>query len=219
MNDELDFAARHAPIINFDIAEPFFPIRIGVTLFEKPGPSPSFRRNVDPGKGRVAVEYAIFWHWDIQHLYEMEHVWVYVDSKDRCVDCEGSFHGFYLKGLLPTKSNRNPDRTRPVLYSQPGKHAFAPMPMLFKLLPDYKYATRGGAGSEGLLITRILDGRMEKTDEIDAAATAYLKTKAFSPTGKFRPWEYPQGIFRPWPEVDAEIPKLILEELARIRTA
>ena len=83
----------------FDAREPFLPLAAGYTLFRQSGPSPSFRQGfaVDLAPqghppARLAIEYAIWWDWDIGHLYELEHVWVYVDDGGRVVRCEASWH-------------------------------------------------------------------------------------------------------------------------------
>lgn len=92
----------YAPYLYFDKHEPFFPVRVGVTIFEREGASPSFRRSFsfrDPRVKKI-IEYAIYWDYDIQHLYELEHVWVYIGHEGEVIDCEASFHGKYLKGLL-----------------------------------------------------------------------------------------------------------------------
>src|SRR4051794_34441291 len=78
-------AARYAPIILFDLHEPFLPLAAGYTLFSADAPSPSFSRAItlsgpDRPPAQLAIEYAIWWDWDIQHLYELEHVWVYIDA-------------------------------------------------------------------------------------------------------------------------------------------
>lgn len=43
---------QYFPYIYFDKVEPFFPHRVGYTVMEAPGPSPSFRRGItfDPQK-------------------------------------------------------------------------------------------------------------------------------------------------------------------------
>src|SRR6476659_4107068 len=81
-------AARYAPIIEFDQHEPFLPLAAGYTLFQAAAPSPSFRRDVllyapDQPPAQLVIEYAIWWGWDINHLYELEHVWVFVDAAGR----------------------------------------------------------------------------------------------------------------------------------------
>lgn len=37
------------------------------------------------------------------------------------------------------------------LYVQPGKHALAPFPEVFELLPGFASSTQDGAGAEGLI--------------------------------------------------------------------
>src|SRR5690606_39325258 len=81
-------AAMCAPAIMFDNHEPFYPVKVGYQIFEAPSPSPSFRRAVDlyVDEDRTAskvIEYAIYWDWDIGHLYELEHAWVYLDQNDQ----------------------------------------------------------------------------------------------------------------------------------------
>ena len=91
-------AARYAPIILFDLREPFLPLAAGYTLFTADAPSPSFLREITLGAtdrppAQLAIEYAIWWDWDIQHLYELEHVWVYLDAAGRVIHAEASWHG------------------------------------------------------------------------------------------------------------------------------
>ena len=127
----LDLVARNAPILYFDAREPFLPLAAGYTLFTGDGPSPSFDRIVelrpeDRPAAALAIEYAIWWDWDIHHLYELEHAWVYLDSKGFPVRLEASWHGKYYD--LPL----NLEGGRAVLLSEAGKHAFAPDPSWFR---------------------------------------------------------------------------------------
>jgi hypothetical protein len=80
---EHELAALYAPLLRFDQREPFLPLAAGYTIFGQSGPSPSFPRTIEVGPGEQVVEYAIWWDWDIVHLYELEHVWVYLDSRER----------------------------------------------------------------------------------------------------------------------------------------
>src|SRR5262249_22202428 len=91
-------AARYAPILRFDANEPFLPLAAGYTIFRADGLSPSTTRQIalatpDRPDATLAIEYAIWWDWDIGHLYELEHVWVYLDDQGRVVGCEASWHG------------------------------------------------------------------------------------------------------------------------------
>ena len=86
-------AERHAPVIQFDKNEPFLPSVVGYTIFRQSAASPSFPRDIQlRDRAQFVIEYAIWWDWDIQHLYELEHVWVYVDGGE-VVDIEASWHG------------------------------------------------------------------------------------------------------------------------------
>ena len=95
---DLALARRHAPIVWFDDAEPFLPQAVGYAVLREPTHSPTFERFLDldvPG-GRTAaavIEYALWTDWDIQHLYELEHVWSYVDEAGRLIHAEASWHG------------------------------------------------------------------------------------------------------------------------------
>ena len=96
---EQALAARYAPRIRFDAYEPFLPLAAGYTVFESDGTSPSFSQGKSielspPGEppASLAIEYAIWWDWDIGHLYELEHVWVSVDAAGSVVRGEASWH-------------------------------------------------------------------------------------------------------------------------------
>jgi hypothetical protein len=59
-------AARCAPIIRFDIREPFLPLAVGYTILRSDADSSSFRRRIELnplGKppAALAIEYAIWW--------------------------------------------------------------------------------------------------------------------------------------------------------------
>ncbi|MDP9374187.1 MAG: hypothetical protein M3Q65_17375 [Chloroflexota bacterium] len=97
--DDLALALRYAPIVHLDRLDPFLPTFAGYTIFRRDGESPSFPRRVTlrPGpleidandardiaalfpdgrlpevpeiEAALVIEYAIWWDWDIQHLYE-----------------------------------------------------------------------------------------------------------------------------------------------------
>ncbi|WP_246021335.1 hypothetical protein [Paenibacillus lentus] len=62
---------KYAPYLMFDLRDPFYPDAVGVTIFQKPGGFPSFRRQLEFGQERVSfvIEYAIWWDYEIGHLY------------------------------------------------------------------------------------------------------------------------------------------------------
>jgi hypothetical protein len=213
---ELDIAERYAPILYFDRLEPFLPVRVGVSVLREAGPSPSFRRPFPFSDERLdcIVEYAIYWDFDIQHLYELEHVWVYVARDGSVLDAEASFHGKYFRGLLKDRSNL--EDTHVVLYSQPGKHAFSPMVELFDLIPDLHSCTDEGAGAAGLIITSPFAGAYETGEHIDRLVRAYLQQFRFRPSMVFERYDMPKELFVPWETLRQEVPERIRSIVKRL---
>ncbi len=95
----LDFAARYAPIILADEREPFTLCAVGYTIFDRAGESPSFvpRRRVDWDDAGYpatrAIEYALWWDWDIGHLYYLEHAWTFINASGRQARARGEERG------------------------------------------------------------------------------------------------------------------------------
>ncbi|GAB1153987.1 hypothetical protein YWY31_00120 [Paenibacillus illinoisensis] len=212
----LEKAMGYAPILMFDQNEPFYPDLVGISLLEKPGPSPSFRREIlFPVEAvQFVIEYAIWWDYEIGHLYEMEHVWVYVGHDGEVVDCEASFHGKVLRGMLKDRVNMV-DR-HVCLYSQPGKHAFSPLPVVFELLPDLYSAAGIQAGCDGLLVNDLFQNDYETNEVIDARVRKYLQTKAFVPTMQFEEYILGPEKFIKWDELFEIIPQRIRRRLLEL---
>jgi glycerophosphoryl diester phosphodiesterase len=217
-------AARYAPVIRFDEREPFLPLAAGYTVFRAPAPSPSFSRRIAPladdgPPAAIAIEYAIWWDWDIQHLYELEHVWVYVDDAGRVVHCEASAHGGYSAMLHGGDVPREGDRV--VVCSEPGKHAFAPHPDWFapKGEPHPRGVTSALAGMGGLLVNDLFRSDFRTTPQIDTLARTYLARHAFEPSYAFtQRFAFAPDQLVPWPALRAWIPRRIgwwTERLAR----
>src|SRR5919201_5735814 len=132
--DDCALASRHAPIIYFDAAEPFLPELVGYQVLRQPGPSPTHARYLnlltpDGRRAGAVVEYALWTDWDIGHLYELEHVWSYLDGEGRLIHAEASWHGGH--GPLVQAGRLSHEGARPVAYAQPGKHAMAADPGVF----------------------------------------------------------------------------------------
>lgn len=218
---DLDLALAYAPQLLFDRLEPFFPVRVGVTIFDQDGPSPSFRRVLSfESDARIAkvIEYAIYWDYDIEHLYELEHVWVYVGLDGSVINCECSFHGKFFKGLLKDRSNISEDNPTQVrLYSQPGKHAFSPLLAMLELVPNLDKCTYETAGSGGLLVPDMLRDKMTTDKETDQMVERYMQTFRFRPTLEFMEYTWDASLFVPWPELLNEIPKRVGHELNVMR--
>mgnify|MGYP001252757269 FL=1 len=171
------------PLIMEDCNEPFALSAIGVTRFVESGPSPSFRRIISLKAGEEVIEYALFWRYDIQHLYDLEHIWVTL-TEGVPTNIEASFHGKYLNASrLATRT----DDGRFIIYCQPGKHAFLPDPSLFALLPDSEYCCNRDAGEAGLLVTGPFEGLLHTDEQINERVKAHIKERwAFSPSWQWR---------------------------------
>ena len=211
-------ALRFRPILYQDKREPF-PIRfIGCTVFTERRRSESFPKwVVDPAAAgaQAIIEYAIFYDYDIQHLYDLEHVWAAVDGDGKLVDCWSSFHGMRLRAA--GHPSFRTEEGRPVLYSQPGKHAMLPDPVLFGLLPDLRTACGENAGG-GLLIPGFLSGAVQTDEELDERIRRHIKNNyAFSPSMEFVREELADDLLISWPELLRRIPELLEAQVRRIR--
>jgi hypothetical protein len=105
-------------------------------------------------------------------------------------------------GTLPLEDGH------PVVFSQPGKHAFSPSPHWFRMFRDMVFAeTSANAGEGGVLVKQMYSGQIAKTSGADAQVTAWLREKAFLPTMNFNRLFYvaPEMLV-PWPVLDAWIP-------------
>ncbi|MEZ4632165.1 MAG: hypothetical protein R2880_15895 [Deinococcales bacterium] len=120
------------------------------------------------------------WDWDIQHLYELEHLWLYLDQDEKLIAAEGSAHGGYHPLALVLEKGRLK------VYSEPGKHAFADSPDKLKQgawLTNLSCGPRGGSGD--LLIKEMFKGQMAASTLEKRLAKAYMKAHAFSPSYDF----------------------------------
>ncbi len=226
---QLRLAADYAPLIYFDEREPFLPLAVGYTVFAADGDSPSFPRRIELAAGRnarLAIEYAIWWDWDIGHLYELEHTWTYVGADGEVVFAEASWHGGYHAAVLD--DGRVPVIAResgrhPVVYSEPGKHAFAPTPqeILDKRRDKTLDGCGPGAGRGGLLVTPLFRGILDlrKNAEADALVGAYLKRHAFVPAFDWnREFRVSREMLLPWPALFRWIPTRLDWWLEQLRS-
>ncbi|NOX62779.1 MAG: hypothetical protein GXP42_12660 [Chloroflexi bacterium] len=213
--DERALAATYAPIIYFDANEPFMPQAVGYTIFRSDGSSPSFPRRIalrpdDRAAAEFAIEYAIWWDWDIGHLYELEHVWVYVDAGGRVNRVEASWHGGWHDMALDAAPAL--EQGRPRLLSEPGKHAFAPdVEWFHRRKPPARRneSTTRLAGSGGVWVTPLFQEtiRPMRTPQANTLVRTHLRKQAFEPAWEFsRMFAIPADILTPWPALEAWIP-------------
>lgn len=222
INADLELARRYAPIIRFDQREPFFPSALGYSVFRKTAPSPSFPRDVPIDDGiAFAIEYAIWWDWDIQHLYELEHIWVYVDGDGALVDAEASWHGRFHQmldehGRLPQQDGRL------MICSEPGKHAFAPSPQWLLQRKAKTLASCGArAGAMGVHVTPLFEGVILDDRPLNNRLVhTWLERHRFEPSFVFsREFDLRSIAWVPWRSLNQWIPKRVsglMDELRRM---
>lgn len=205
-------ALEHAPIIRFDDREPFLPLVVGYTIFREPGRSPSFPRDITlPPGAATAIEYAIWWDWDIGHLYELEHVWVYLDGRGKLVRGEASWHGDYNE-MVDEHGQTPVEGARLVVYSEPGKHAFAPYIDFFaKRKPGTILSCGRNAGVGGVHVTPLFEGAIhDRTLLNNRLVHTYLERHAFTPAYQFsKVFDLRQSIFVPWESLNRWIPSRV----------
>ena len=215
-------ALRHAPLLRMDVREPFLPAAFGYTLFRNEGDSPSFPRHITlPPGAASAIEYAIWWDWDIGHLYELEHVWVYLSADDEVVVVEASWHGEW-NVLRATGGGPPLQDGRVIVHSEPGKHAFAQSPeWLLERRERTANACGKRAGTGGVHVTPLYAGRIhERTVLNNQLVWTWLERQSFTPT-----WDFSQVVDLrdcvavPWEALDAWIPGRVKYLLAQLEAS
>lgn len=213
-------AARLAPVIRFADNEPFLPTRVGITVLDAPRQSPSAELQITfgPGVARV-VEYAIWWDWDIQHLYELEHVWLKLDAADRIVAVSASAHGELFDMLRPDGSLPMEDG-RVTLYAEPGKHAFHATPESIRARRRQLEVTCGSLTSEGhVLINAMFEAAFCNITAADhRVVRRHLQGRAFLPSFAFdQKFDVATLERLSWPELHDYIARRVPEVLAEVR--
>jgi glycerophosphoryl diester phosphodiesterase len=210
--DDRALAIRHAPRLRFDAREPFVPSTVGYTIFRRDGSSPSFPREIGlPASAACAIEYAIWWDWDIQHLYELEHIWLYLDAQEHLVAAEASWHGRYHP-MIDDHAKLPAEDGRLALYSEPGKHAFAPEPRW--LVERAAVTTRActiHSGKMGVLVTPLFEGIIHGPLPVNHRVVhTYLERQAFTPSFDFtHTVDLADAVFVPWENLFAWIPSRV----------
>lgn len=211
-------AARYAPVLMLDRSEPYMPQAFGYSVFRTAGASPSSRFTIEPVSA-LTIEYAIYYDWDIGHLFDLEHVWVHLDALGEIQRVEASSHGGRL--IMDAGAGGAAMRDgRPVVYVEAGKHAHwaaagQMQPADRRNLDDLCGPLAGLEGvhlgnafaKSGLYIASASDHRL---------ARLKMQQDAFAPSHDYvaAPVE---PILMPWLELAAAIPGRVHAELDRLR--
>ncbi len=207
-------AVKYAPVLHFDVNETIPLTAVGYTIFREETRSDSFpKRTVKPDLYGLVIEYALFWDYDIQHMYDLEHIWVWVAADGRVNRAEGSFHGRYLTLWEPgLPFAREPEETHVHAFCQPGKHAFLPDGELFRLMPGWRESCNANSGG-AVLVGGPFGGLYQSTPEEDARCERYIRERfAFEPTLTFdRGTIVAETLLRPWETLKKWIPGRIAQ--------
>ncbi len=213
-SQERAWILQYQPHIYRDRLDPF-PIRyLGCTVFTEKQPSLSFPKWApDPAAcgARAIIEYAIYYDYDIQHMYDLEHIWVAIGDGGEVVDCWCSFHGMRLRAAgLPCFRLEG---SHPVLYAQPGKHAFLPDPGLLPLHPQF-YDACGALAGGGLLIPDMFRDVLTTTPQLDARIRSHIRSHyAFTPSLDYVPEPLAPEQLISWQQLRQRIPVLVRQAL------
>ncbi len=205
---------RYMPVLMEDIHEPFEIKKVACTLFKDRVKSPTsgfFTELASPAV--TALEYAFYWDYDIQHLYDLEHAFVFIDKEGTVTDLISSFHGrFYRQSSVTFKGNR------PVLYIQPGKHALMAHPEYFRLFVDFEKSCNEKAGIDGVALPDFIGGVSFTPDDNTAVGRFIKDSFSFSPTGSYKEAKDPSGLITDPESLFSFIRSRVSSELDRIRS-
>ena len=213
-------ALKYAPIIYMDKREPVEIKRIGFTEYTKNGSkSISFNRKFDFENMRGAVkvlEYAYYLDFDIQHLYDLEHIWVYLDVNDKVVGAEGSFHGRFLNALNK-EFGKLENESNIVMYSQPGKHAMVADPKLMYIYTELFSSCGRLAGIYGLDAPERFTSDIHISDEDDKKIVQYIRDNlSFTPSMEFVRCHISDDKYMDGAQLEKEIPGFIKAQLSNL---
>lgn len=209
---------RYLPFLYQDENETVPLRKIGFHLCTQAGPSasvPGMTLSPADRDTRFLIEFSLYWDYDIQHMYDLEQIWVFVGGDGSLRGLWNSFHGFVLDAFgLPAMVHRRDGR--PMLYIQPGKHAPLADPALFGLHKDFRASLREQAGG-GLLIPPFLADVLRTTPELDDRIRRHIrKSLTFEPSGRYVPVPVTPDMLCPTGELLALIPSFVDESIRKL---
>jgi hypothetical protein len=221
-----EIALMYAPKVYFDRNETI-PLRaVGYTIARETMPSPSFARKMltVPSQAGFAVEYAYYWDYDIEHMYDLEHIWVTVDGHGEVMGAQASFHGFYFNLFAPQIPFARVEGRHVAAYCQPGKHAFLPEGQLFRLIPGWFESCNVNCGGPVLIGGPFRADANGGKDAYSPSEEDHLNSRrflrenrAFEPSMQFTETQPDTVEYMPWERLRQAIPEWVNAECARLR--
>jgi hypothetical protein len=210
MDNQLDtkeIALKYLPHFMEDEKEPFPIQAVGYSIFTNGTKSQSCNRLLKWNKSNIqfVVEYAVFFDFDIQHLYDLEHVFVYVGVDGSIVDIELSFHGKFIRGMIDGITQIEME-SHPIVYMQPGKHAMVASPEYFQLCIALEESCNELSGADGFLIAPMFETTLCTDENIDKKVEQFIEQNyTFTPSMKFKPSQFDTSMLMPYDELEAFI--------------
>lgn len=200
---DLSLFSKYCPVIYKDENEPFPLKAIGCTSYTMSSKSVSSKFNIEFSKDTYKVlEYAFYWDYDIQHLYDLEHAFLYLNDKGDVIDVISSFHGKFYR-----QSHVNFEGSHPILYTQPGKHALMAHSEYFNLYVDLVSACSEKAGADGILVPEFIANKFIRTDIDDVLTENYIKDHfSFTPSFNYVKEKITDFMLTDWPTLLSNIP-------------
>ena len=219
--EDRELALRYAPLIRFDRREPFLPSAVGYTIFRHDcGVSvlpprhrcsaTSLPASLNTPSGGIGI-FSTSTSWSMSGS-----AWTRTGG---IAELEASWHGRFNRmraedGGLPLQDGR------PLLYSEPGKHAFAPSPAWLLQRRARTDASCGPlAGRMGVHVTPLFAGIIQQRKPLqNRLVHTYLERLHFAPSYDFcQCFDLREAAFVPWPSLFRWIPGRVaacLEALA-----
>lgn len=204
LSDMEEIALKYLPHFMADLKEPFPIEAVGYSIFTEESKSLSCNRTLKWNNKniRFVIEYAVFFDFDIQHLYDLEHVFVYVGMDGNIADIELSFHGKFLKGMIEGITKIVMD-THPVIYMQPGKHAMMAAPEYFQLYIGLVESCNESAGADGFLIAPMFENKLYTDEKTDIKVEKFVKENyAFTPSMEFEQSKFDVSMLMPYSKLE-----------------
>jgi hypothetical protein len=162
-------------------------------------------------KAKMVIEYAVLYDSDINHIYDLEHIWVYLDEKFRIMGVKGTRHAMHVTQYA-TPEQIKFVQGHPVLYAAPGKHSYYQHPSLMEK-GLYTRECRRGAG-------RVMDVQYFSTEMWRkllpyypgkaAIKKAFQSKFVFTPSYSFsNAIHLTRSMMVPWDELEKEVPDRI----------
>ena len=92
------------------------------------------------------LEYALYYYADIQHVYELEHCWMYLNVREELIGVKATRHGVFIT-LFSTPQSIQYFKGDPILFVAPGKHEMTSDLTMFNLqILDKACSSSSGIG-------------------------------------------------------------------------